>query len=192
LFSDHSSPIPFSLDVSPPRHPKPPRLEFLEIPQEYQTRQDGRLGNAHDYRQAIALNPENPISQYFLAWSLWHERHYAEAIHHFGEALRIDSNLDDEVYVFYAWLLATCPEEQLRNPAEAIRLMSIPCDFKDWNEDQPLGVLAAAHAANGDFDQAVKWQTKALEIAYEDRKDLQNERLELYRAGRPYVGTDEP
>jgi len=162
-----------------------------------------RRGNAHsaieniqdaieDYRQAVALNPENPISRYFLASSLAQTECYADAIRHYRETLRIDSNLDVEVYAFYAWLLATCPDSGLRNPTEAIRTATIACEYTDWCEDQPLGILAAAHAANGDFPAAVHWQTKAIRFAYDDREGLQRSRLELYNSGRTCDGSGEP
>ena len=149
-------------------------------------------GAIEDYRQAVALNPENPISRYFLAWSLARTKCYADAIHHYREALRIDSNLDAEVYAFYAWLLATCPDSGLRNPTEAIRLATIACEDTGWCEDQPLGILAAAYAANGDFTAAVHWQTEAIRFAYDDRKGLQQSRLELFGSGRVCPDSEDP
>ncbi len=162
-----------------------------------------RRGDAHsalgnlpqaieDYRQATALNPANPTSHYFLASSLARAKSYAEAIHHYAEALRIDPDLDAEVYAFYAWLLATCPEADFRDPDQAIQLARIACELTDWSEDRPLGILAAAYAAKGDFSNAVTWQTKALEAAYEDRAELQHHRLERYRSAIADVGPGEP
>lgn len=153
----------------------------------------GSIQNAiDDYRQAIALNPANPISHYSLASHLASTQSYADAIHHYREALRIDSDLDAFVYAFYAWLLATCPDAQLRNPRTAIQMATTACENTDWCEDQELGVLAAAYAANGDFPNAVRWQIRAVECAYDDRKELQQSRLELYHSGKPCVYSEEP
>lgn len=153
----------------------------------------GNVSNAiADYRQALELNPSNPISHYLLASHLARAERYADSIHHYQAALQIDSELDAEVYAFYAWLLATCPQSHLHNPKEAIRLATIACDNTGWCEDQPLGILAAAYAANGEFANAINWQSKAIECANDDRRQLQQSRLELYKSGRPRDGCGEP
>jgi hypothetical protein len=43
--------------------------------------------------------------------------------------------------------------------------------------------LAAAHAEAGDFKQAIKWQTRAIDLAPEDKKEECRKRLNLYKAG---------
>ena len=48
-----------------------------------------------------------------------------------------------------------------------------------------LEALAAAHANAGDFDQAVAYQSKVLEMAPPDAEGAAR-RLELYRNRRPY------
>ena len=54
-----------------------------------------------------------------------------------------------------------------------------------------LDVLAAAHAAAGDFDQAVATARKAIRLAATRPGNplgrLLQERLALYREGKPYV-----
>ena len=46
--------------------------------------------------------------------------------------------------------------------------------------------LAAAHAEAGQFDQAVRWQEKAIPLAPEAQRDVLRRRLELYQQGKPY------
>ena len=50
-----------------------------------------------------------------------------------------------------------------------------------------LDTLAAACAEAGDFEGAINWQRKAIELATaaEDRRDFQR-RLKLYEHGKPY------
>ena len=59
----------------------------------------------------------------------------------------------------------------------------------NWKDAALLDTLAAAYAESGDFDAAVKWQKKAMDLlpkdAERDRKDY-GSRLELYRAKKPY------
>ena len=60
-----------------------------------------------------------------------------------------------------------------------------PCELTDWKESGYLDTLAAACAASGDFDAAVKWQLKSIELAPDEQKAELRERLERYRAKEP-------
>ena len=46
--------------------------------------------------------------------------------------------------------------------------------------------LAAAHAESGDFDEAVKWAEKALEVAPEDKKKLCEEQITRFKNKEPF------
>ena len=48
-----------------------------------------------------------------------------------------------------------------------------------------LDTLAAAYAETGDFESAVKWQTKAMELADESNRKEIREHLDLLKAGKP-------
>jgi hypothetical protein len=52
-----------------------------------------------------------------------------------------------------------------------------------------IDTLAAACAENGEFESAIKWQTRALELKPGDAEFQKcgKERLELYKSGRPYT-----
>ena len=45
---------------------------------------------------------------------------------------------------------------------------------------------SAAYAKNGDFDEAVKWQEKAIELAPANEKADLRSRLVLYKSGKPF------
>jgi hypothetical protein len=62
--------------------------------------------------------------------------------------------------------------------------------LSDWHSGGELDNLAAAYASKGDFDSAIKWQTKAVELGLETHFVKKPEdlliRLELYKSGKPY------
>jgi serine/threonine-protein kinase len=85
----------------------------------------------------------------------------------------------------------------------AVKPKGIACELTDWKEDWSFDTLAAAYAEAGDFENAVKWQQKATDMADdeenavkwqqkatdmaddEEKEDYQS-RLDLYKAGKPY------
>jgi tetratricopeptide (TPR) repeat protein len=93
------------------------------------------------------------------------------------------------LYTRLAWLLATGPDASLRNGAEALKLARYACERTQYETPLPLDALAAAYAASGDFERAVEFAQKALQLALSSENDLANEirsRLECYRAGKPF------
>jgi hypothetical protein len=62
------------------------------------------------------------------------------------------------------------------------------CELSDWKNPECLGALAAACAESGDYQAAVKWQTRAFELlsAADQSKALYRRRLFIYQARHPY------
>ena len=90
-----------------------------------------------------------------------------------------------------AWHLATAPDANLRDPAEAIRLAEFACADRAATRPGWLDTLAAAYAANGQFDDAVRTGEAALTAAGAAPDDklatAVAARLELYRRGKAYL-----
>jgi tetratricopeptide (TPR) repeat protein len=89
-----------------------------------------------------------------------------------------------------AWFWATCPEEKHRNGAKAIEYATRACELTNWENVSYVDTLAAAYAEADDFDSAVKWQKKAIELITEENpvqwRIEFTERLELYQSGKAY------
>jgi len=88
-----------------------------------------------------------------------------------------------------AWLLATCSEDELRDGPSAVTSAQKACELTGFTNARHLDTLAAAHAEAGDFEEAVKRATQAIELADEDSRTPIEARLELYNAGRPFRQT---
>ena len=104
----------------------------------------------------------------------------------YDEAIRLDPK-DAWVRSQRAWVWATCPNANYRDGKKAVEEARLACELAGWKEASALSSLAAACAEAGDFDAAVRWQTRAggLVPDGEDRSKYEA-RLKLYRATRPY------
>jgi hypothetical protein len=81
-----------------------------------------------------------------------------------------------------------CPEEKIRDRKRAIRMATRACELTDWKSGWTLNTLAAVCAEAGQFEEAVRYQTKALEDpAYRGPAgDVFRQRLELYKRKKPF------
>jgi tetratricopeptide (TPR) repeat protein len=87
-----------------------------------------------------------------------------------------------------AWILATSSDPALRDPEQAVRLLEA---VRQEEETLPelLDTLAAAYAAAGRFEDAVRTADQALALAQRKPRLAAaiRERRALYRSGRPYL-----
>jgi tetratricopeptide (TPR) repeat protein len=86
-------------------------------------------------------------------------------------------------YQSAAWMLATCPDEKIRNPKTALEAARRAMEFDPGGDPRYLDTLAAAQASAGQYDAAQKTIRRALEAAPAEAAALYRGRLELYAAG---------
>jgi hypothetical protein len=91
-------------------------------------------------------------------------------------------------------LRATCPDEAFRDgrlaledALTAMKLAERAWELiGDWRHRSFLQVLAAAHAANSNFAEAITFQARALDLTLTRRvRSVISGRLEQYRTGNP-------
>ena len=141
-----------------------------------------------DYTEAIRLNPKDHWS-YLNRGFVWVAMSELDkALADYNEAIRLDPTFS-LAYWGRAWLWATCPEERFRDGAKAVESATRACELHEWKVARFVSTLAAACAESGDFEAAVKWQQKALELLSMNEDQARNDydaRLELYRSRKPY------
>jgi serine/threonine protein kinase/Flp pilus assembly protein TadD len=141
-----------------------------------------------DYNESIRLNP-NHARAFFERGSFWeNQEDYGRALKDFEEALRLNPR-DEFAHLRLAFLLATCPDDKIRDGKRAIEMATKVCELTDdWNTHWKLMGLAAAYAEAGQFDEAVRYQEKALEdqVYQGPGGDAFRQRLELYKQRKPY------
>jgi tetratricopeptide (TPR) repeat protein len=140
-----------------------------------------------DFDEAIRLDPKLPFIFYHRGTAWQAKQEYARAIKDYDEATRLAPE-DPLGFNGAAWLRATCPEAKYRDGTKAVELARKACELTEWKTMYCLGTLAAAYAEAGQFDEAVRWQEKALaDKEYEQRYgEAARKRLELYRDKKPY------
>ena len=138
-----------------------------------------------DFNKAIEINPryEKAYSNRGIVYRL--KGQYDRAISDFNKAIEINPT-DAQAYNSLAWLFATAKEPGFRNGEKALVLARKACELSEWKNPEYLDTLAASYARVGDFDNATKWQEKALQIFEEGKKTEPQKRLHLYREHRPW------
>ncbi len=86
----------------------------------------------------------------------------------------------------FAWVLATSPDEKLRDGKRALKMATEACELTEYKQGHILSTLAAAYAETGDFENAVKWSEKSAEVGTPDHAEDFKKELEAYKAHKPY------
>ena len=78
----------------------------------------------------------------------------------------------------------------MRNGKKAVEYATKACELTGWKVGFSLDNLAAAHAESGNFEEAVKRQEVAIQAGFANEEIMKGarERLELYKAKKPYRG----
>ena len=110
---------------------------------------------------------------------------HVEAIADFEAALKLapDSN---GILNNFAWVLATSPDDKIRNGKRAVELGLKACEVTNYKESHVLSTLAAGYAEMGDFESALKWSKKSVEISEGESKEQLRMELESYQQKKPW------
>jgi hypothetical protein len=133
------------------------------------------------------MPPEQKSGLYYNMGSSYLEKNQVdEAIYAFNKALEINPN-NAPAYNNLAWLYATAKEPRFHNGEKAVELALKACELSGWNDPNYLNTLAAAYARKGDFNNAVKWQEKALASPQMKNDATAQMRLNFYHANKPWA-----
>ena len=140
-------------------------------------------------RRAVQLMPDDIDSHLGLAKALEELGRFDEAVSRCRHLVKIRPDFPGG-WNNLAWLLATAPDESLRDGAEAVRCATRACELVDFGAPALLDTLAAAYAEAGRFDEAVSTIDKAIKLTSEAGNDADADafaaRKQLYRAGKAY------
>lgn len=149
---------------------------------------NGNIRQAIDvFGSAIKQDPKQALAYQARADARLRTGDHAGARDDYEQALKIEPD-NTHVLNNLAWLLATSPEDNLRNAKRAIELATKACELTEYKRAHILSTLAAGYAESGDFDAAIKWSKKALEVGKNDGQigEQLEEELKSYQARKPW------
>jgi hypothetical protein len=152
-----------------------------------------QIGKEFDYVKVGVIPPAaaavSPARAYLNdANAAYLRSEFDKALAGFDESLHLDPD-NALACNSKAWLLATCPEEKYRDGLEAIRLAKKACALTQEKVASLLDTLAAAYAEAGEFEEAVKTQRRAVELASPQERADFTARLKLFQQNKKYRET---
>jgi len=146
---------------------------------------DGKINEAiEQFHQVIEIDPDDAEARYDLADILEAQGKITEAVEQLNQALKTAPEYLDALNRL-AWILATYPNPNVRDPNRAVALALRAEKLTDSQDPDVLRILAAAYAANDQVELAVQAAEKALNLAVAARNgklaDSLREQLEVYR-----------
>jgi tetratricopeptide (TPR) repeat protein len=133
---------------------------------------------------ALKLDPDSWFIRYGRGDAYLSTGRHKDAIADYEVALKQQPN-DGNLLNNFAWVLATSPDDKVRDGKRAIELATHACEATDYKRPNILSTLGAAYAETGDFETALKWARKGIELSDEEaRKSLQKE-VDSYTAKKP-------
>ena len=146
---------------------------------------DGKSAVA-DFTKAIEINPKSALAYNNRGFNRQTIGEYKEAIADFDKAIELEPKYALP-YQNKAWLLATCPDEKVRDGKLAVEAALKAGELREWKAVPDVKSLAAAYAEIGNFKKAVEWQKKAVDmVENEEAKSGEQELLKLYQNKAPF------
>lgn len=142
--------------------------------------------------EVIRREPKNAAAIRSRADTLLGMGRHAEAIRDYEQALKLgiaNPSLKSGILNNLAWVLATSPDDSLRNGKRSIELATEASILSDYKEPHILSTLAAAYAELGNFEKAIEWSKKAIELGrqveHENVEQLEQE-LKSFEKKKPW------
>ena len=134
--------------------------------------------------RSIKSDKSSPAAYFVRAEISVLEGQYKQAVADLKTVVRLLPN-SATAHTKLALLYAACPAPSVRNEKLAVAMATTACELTNWSGWQPIGALAAARAEAGEFDEAIKWATRAADDAPDEHKPVFRQYLELFRQSKP-------
>ena len=134
-----------------------------------------------NFQTSTRKNPKYAPAHFRMACILEEKREWKSAAIAFREAIKYPG-APLEALRRTAWMLATCPDDSVRNGDVALKMAKTCIANSKDRQPELISTLAAAFAETGDFENARKYQQLAVNLSEIDAdKARQSGRLEKYK-----------
>ena len=154
--------------------------DAVGVPSVADVRLDGYLREAI----AIALDYASRV-RYAAGGRFYEAAEFETALQHYRSSVRTNPDYRAGNYRL-AWMLATCPQRQLRNGQEALVLARRAGELANWNGWHYRLVLALAQAEAGQFEHAAASLEEALAAAPAQQRERYRHLRQRFAARRSY------
>ncbi|WP_417736630.1 tetratricopeptide repeat protein [Rosistilla oblonga] len=138
-----------------------------------------------DFAAVIEIEPRAAAAYNNRGFNLQKLGKTTEALADYNKAIELAPDYA-LAYQNKAWLLITANDPQLGNASVAIQAATKAGELNNFAIISDLAAMAAALAADEQFEEAIGWQEKVLEMAPEDRKPYAEKVLALYQQHEPF------
>lgn len=137
------------------------------------------------YDQLLKADPKNVVAYRGRADTNLSLGKQVESIADYEAALKLEPD-NSGVLNNLAWVLATSPDQKLRDGKRAIDLAKAAAEATEYKQAHILSTLAASYAETGDFETAVTWSKKAVELGSDQLKGQLTKELQSYQEQHPW------
>jgi tetratricopeptide (TPR) repeat protein len=150
---------------------------------------EGRIDEAMaDWEKTLQIRPDDADAHTCLGNALLRRGSVKEAVTQYENAIALAPE-DPHSRINMAWVLATAPDESIRNGIKAVEFAQQAMELSGGNDPNFLRTLAAAYAESGRFSQAIATARQAMMTATMQGKAglarVLYDDVELYRANVP-------
>jgi tetratricopeptide (TPR) repeat protein len=78
-------------------------------------------------------------------------------------------------------LWTSCPNEEFRNLESAVAAARSACEMTEWRSPSALQMLAGVLAAQGKYDEALRWQSQAVDLASSETREAFQQQLDVFK-----------
>jgi tetratricopeptide (TPR) repeat protein len=139
----------------------------------------------NDFDRAIEMDPGAAKYYSSRGYAYYKVGKFDKSIQDQMEVIRLEPK-NSNGYYNLARIYGTCKDGRYRDGKKAVENGRKACELTDWKTDMTLAMLAAAYAEKGDFQSAIEWQQKALDIAPLYLTEEFETRMNLYKKGQPF------
>jgi tetratricopeptide (TPR) repeat protein len=137
-----------------------------------------------DFSQVIQMAPQSAVAYNNRGYNYQMLKQFEKALQDYQRAIELAPG-----YVLAlqnrAWLLTVCEQQTLRDSLAAMEIAKSVNEISEYKDLSDLTLLAATYAAADDFETAIGWQEKAVEIAEGEQRATAQKILSLYQDRKP-------